>query len=92
MLGIRTTIKRLARVALPTMSAARAQKAAVNMKKQNIKLKKMVTKTTLVRREQMRKTKVKTPINNNQKPGRSHTLAKPSVPLIISDPTYRNSR
>lgn len=84
---VRTTINLLARTALPAASAARAQKPAVSMKKQNIRLKKMVTKTTLVRSEQMRKTKVRTPMNNNQNP-EGITLAAIHPPHSFDIPVF----
>ena len=55
-----------ARSAFPVKSSARAQKAAVIIRKQSVRLKKIMTKTTLVRKAQIRKTKDKTPIKSNQ--------------------------
>lgn len=55
-----------ASTALPVKSSARAQKAAVMRRKQNVKLKKIMTKTMFVRRAQRKKMKDKTPIKSSQ--------------------------
>lgn len=52
--------------ALPVKSSARAQKAAVMRRKQNVKLKKIMTKTMFVRRAQRKKMKDRTPMKSSQ--------------------------
>lgn len=64
---LHTTRSFCASFAFPVKSSARAQKAAVIIKKQKVKLKKIMTKTTLVRKAQMRKMKDKTPMKSSQK-------------------------